>query len=201
MTTQITNALNENNLVFDFVGTDNNNLVVVLPKSTNKLQVARVLKHLGLEFTITVFGFEIDVKEDESLNTQIENAKLVSLKSDLVRLQKIHALYNELDAIEIDSKSQRTIQIMSDISNCKKQIKELENVDVPTKPIPAAKDVKKLIRSNLKLSGSHLGTVKHALETKYPNVEWSEYKEFAEKEQQKIFDKTEITIRKSVRYQ
>jgi len=71
MTTQITNALTQNNLQFDFVGTDNtNNLVVVLPKATNKLQVARILKSLELEFVITIFGFEITTQKE--IETPIE---------------------------------------------------------------------------------------------------------------------------------
>jgi len=60
MTTQIQNILNENKLQFDFVGTNNNNQIIIeLPKSTNKLVVARLLKSLELEFIITSFGFEI----------------------------------------------------------------------------------------------------------------------------------------------
>jgi len=70
-----------------------------------------------------------------------------------------------------------------------------------TAPSTPTKEVKKLIRKELNKKGSHLGTVKAALETKYPNVEWSEYREFAKEVEQKKFAKVEPQIRASVRYQ
>lgn len=131
------------------------------------------------------------------MTTQNNNAQIVSLKADLVRLESILALYKEVDTFKFDNNLQVTMQVRTQIVECKKQIKELENV-APTTP---TKEVKKLITKEFKKVGSHLGTVKAALEMQYPNVEWAEYREFAKEVEQKKYANVETKIRASVRFQ
>lgn len=125
------------------------------------------------------------------------NAQIVSLKADLVRLESILALYKEVDTFKFDNNLQVTMQVRTQIAECKKQIKEFENVALTT----PTKEVKKLIKKEFKKVGSHLGTVKAALEMQYPNVEWSEYREFAKEVEQKKYANVETKIRASVRFQ
>ena len=61
--------------------------------------------------------------------------------------------------------------------------------------------IKKFVTKELKKVGSHLGTVKAAFENQYPNYNFVDYKEFAQKIIDKRYANVETKIRASVRFQ
>jgi len=136
MENQIINALNENNLQFDFVGTyDNNSLVIELPKSTNKLHVARVLKSLGFCFLHIPFGFELVMPsneiEEEDFTQLMQEANQDFFKNTIEEASKTLTPIQQLDKECLESHIESLIvlnneakEIESKISYQKEAIQE-----------------------------------------------------------------------------
>lgn len=61
--------------------------------------------------------------------------------------------------------------------------------------------IKKEIRKQVKISGSHLGTIKRAFEINFPSYSWEDWKGFAESVMANKFNGVQASIRSTVRYQ
>lgn len=60
--------------------------------------------------------------------------------------------------------------------------------------------VKKEIRKQIKINGSHMGTVRTAIETQFPSIDWYGFIEFAHSEFSKKYDSIKPSIKASIRF-
>ena len=60
--------------------------------------------------------------------------------------------------------------------------------------------VKKEIRKQVKINGSHMGTVRTAIETQFPSIDWYGFIEFAHSEFNKKYDSAKPSIKASIRF-
>ena len=60
--------------------------------------------------------------------------------------------------------------------------------------------VKKEIRKQVKINGSHMGSVRTAIETQFPSINWYGFIEFAHSEFNKKYDSVKPSIKASIRF-
>ena len=61
--------------------------------------------------------------------------------------------------------------------------------------------IKKEIKKLIKKTGSHYGVVKHQIESRFENVDFSAYEDFVKTELTKKHKNTETKIRANIRFQ
>ena len=60
--------------------------------------------------------------------------------------------------------------------------------------------VRKEIRKQVKINGSHLATIKRAISIQFPSVNFDEFKDYTEEQIEKKYQAVQISVKASIRF-